>query len=186
MTTSLDRPPVPAASAHAPVDVHWGTDSLRRSLQELWRQRALFPRVGIRVMIKGLAGTILGPFWIIVAPIVSLVGFGILFGSVAKPPSHGIPYLVFMLGGALGWSAFERVAFWGTRSFDVYRRILRNVQIPGLMVPIAGSVIASVEVAMSLVILFGTLIVYWVVDGTMYLRISPQLLLVPVGLVLSV
>jgi lipopolysaccharide transport system permease protein len=186
MTTSLDRPPVPAASAHAPVDVHWGTDSLRRSVEELWRQRALFPRVGIRVMIKGLAGTILGPFWIIVAPIVSLVGFGILFGSIAKPPSHGVPYLVFMLGGALGWSAFERVAFWGTRSFDVYRRITRNVYVPALMVPMAGSVIAAIEVTMSVVILFGALAVYWVIDGHLYLRIGPALLLAPLGVVLAV
>src|SRR3954447_17406033 len=186
MTTSVHEPQVPPTAAAAPVDVHWGTDPLGHAVGDLWHQRSLLPRIGIRVMIKGLAGTMLGPFWIVVAPIVSLIGFGFLFGSIAKPPSHGVPYLVFMLAGALGWSAFERVAFWGTRSFDVYRRILRNVQIPGLMVPIAGSVIASVEVAMSLVILFGTLIVYWVVDGTMYLRISPQLLLVPVGLVLSV
>jgi lipopolysaccharide transport system permease protein len=186
MTTSLHEPKPSTTTAPPRVDVHWGTDSVGRSVGDLWAQRSLLPRIGIRVMIKGLAGTMLGPFWIVVAPIVSLIGFGFLFGSIAKPPSHGVPYLVFMLAGALGWSAFERVAFWGTRSFDVYRRILRNVQIPGLMVPIAGSVIASVEVAMSLVILFGTLIVYWVVDGTMYLRISPQLLLVPVGLVLSV
>jgi lipopolysaccharide transport system permease protein len=186
MTTSLDRPQVPATSAHAAVDVHWGTDSVRRSLLDVWRQRALFPRVGIRVMIKGLAGTMLGPFWIVAAPIVSLVGFGILFGSVAKPPSHGVPYLVFMLGGALGWSAFERVAFWGTRSFDVYRRITRNVYIPSLMVPMAGSVIAAIEVTMSVVILIGALLVYWVIDGHMYLRIGPQLMLAPLGVALSI
>src|SRR3954447_15106535 len=186
MTTSVHEPQVPPTAAAAPVDVHWGTDPLGHAVGDLWHQRSLLPRIGIRVMIKGLAGTMLGPFWIVAAPIVSLVGFGLLFGSIAKPPSHGVPYLVFMLAGALGWSAFERVSFWGTRSFDVYRRIIRNVNVPSLMVPIAGSVIAAVEVAMSLVILLGTLLVYWVIDGHLYLRISPQLLLAPVGLVLSV
>src|SRR4051794_6555482 len=186
MTTSLHEPKPSTTTAPPRVDVHWGTDSVGRSVGDLWAQRSLLPRIGIRVMIKGLAGTMLGPFWIVVAPIVSLIGFGFLSGSIAKPPSHGVPSLVFMLAGALGWSAFERVAFWGTRSFDVYRRIIRNVYVPALLVPMASGVIAAVEVSMSLVLLIGTLLVYWVIDGHLYVHFSPALVLGPIGIALSV
>ena len=41
------------------------------------------------------------------------------------------------------------------------------------MVPVAGSAIAAVD-AMTLVILFGTLLVFWAIDGHLYLRISPE------------
>ena len=185
MTTSLHEPQVPPTAAAAPVDVHWGTDSLGYSVGDVWHQRSLLPRIGIRVMIKGLAGTVLGPFWIVAAPIVSLVGFGFLFGSIAKPPSHGVPYLVFMLAGALGWSAFERVAFWGTRPRRLpphhpqRQRALAHGPDRGVGDRGRRGRDDAAHPVRHAARLLGD-------HGHLYLRISPQLLLAPVGLVLSV
>ena len=51
----------------------------------------------------------LGAAWVIVQPVVNMVIFSVLLGRVAKLPSEGYPYPVFVYAGMLPWSYFATV-----------------------------------------------------------------------------
>jgi ABC-type polysaccharide/polyol phosphate export permease len=185
MATQLDQPLGRAPDTAGAVDVHYGEDSTRKVLVDSWRHLHVIPQLGLRLLVKGLSGTFLGPFWMIVGPILSIFGMGLLFGTIFRAPSNGIPYLIFLLGGALGWRVFDRTAFWGTRSFDVFRRIARNVYLPPVVLPSAAIFMALVELLGIGLVFIGTVVAYIFIDGVFYLQAGPQLLLVPLGMALA-
>ena len=51
----------------------------------------------------------LGPLWIFLNVGWSIAGKAFLFGSVLNVRTpNGVPYIIFMLTGMLGWSLFQR------------------------------------------------------------------------------
>jgi len=184
----------PAASPTVPVTAPGETnDALLithrptpwEMVRDGWSHRALVPRIGIRMIVKGVAGTKLGRGWLGLRPMISIFGMALLFGAVLDTPSHGLPYLVFLLVGSHAWMTFERSAFWGVRSFDSYRRYARTFSFPLILVPTAGLVPAAIEWLVIGAIAVGTLVVFSVLDGNLYLELGPNLLAMVAGYALA-
>jgi lipopolysaccharide transport system permease protein len=154
-------------------------------LADTWRHRALIPRVGIRVIVKGYSGAKLGRFWLVARPVLNIFAMGLLFGAVLSAPSAGRPYLLFLLVGMIAWMSFERFAFWATRSFDIYRRLAHNLAFPLLIVPTAGGMAAAIEFIVLSCLLVVIVLYYLVADGTTYLNFGPELLVAVAGFVLT-
>jgi lipopolysaccharide transport system permease protein len=150
-------------------------------LVDTWRHRALIPRIGIRVIVKGYSGAKLGRFWLIARPVLNIFAMALLFGAVLSAPSAGRPYLLFLLVGMIAWMSFERFAFWATRSFDIYRRLARNLAFPLLIVPTAGGMAAAIEFTVLSTLLAVVVLYYLMADGTTYLNFGPELLVTVAG-----
>jgi lipopolysaccharide transport system permease protein len=176
---------VETASEPALATVETERPTVRRMVADAWRWRRLIPRLGIRVTIKGVGGTILGPGWMILRPAIGIFGMSLLFGRVLNTPSQGLPYLIFMLVGAHAWMLFERPAHWGVRSFDVYRRVVRNLYMPLILVPLAAIVPALLESCVIGTFAAATLLYFWIADGTLYLQLGPELLVAVAGYVMA-
>ena len=58
----------------------------------------------IRVRYKQTA---LGIAWSVLQPLFMMIVFSILFGRIAKIPSDGVPYPVFVFSGLLMWNFFS-------------------------------------------------------------------------------
>ena len=155
-------------------------------LHETWAHRSLLPRIGTRIIVKGTAGAKLGRGWLFLRPTLSIIGFSLLFGAVLDLPSQGVPYLLFLLVGMIGWMAFERFLWWATRSFDSYRRFADNFDLPLLLIPTAGGCVAAIEVGIVSLLAALATVYFGVVDGRFYLDLGPNLLLSVAGLALSV
>jgi lipopolysaccharide transport system permease protein len=169
-----------------PVVVHDHRSSPLELVRRTWQLRSLLPRLGPRQMIKGFAGTKLGPSWLVIRPVVSIFGMALLFGSVLKTPSGGVPYLLFLLVGMVGWMTFQRGVFWATRSFDIYRKVAGRVQIPTLAVPTAALMLMVIEVAIVAVLAAGAAGFYWVTEGELALELArPEALLGIAGILLA-
>lgn len=198
--TSLDRPAEgPALSViepqaleeqatepAAPVVVEDVRRPIRTDLREAWRERRLLLPLGVRLLAKLIAGTKLGRLWLVIRPFMASLGMALIFGGVlgvATP--NGIPYLVFFATGMLCWRMFERVVFFATRSFDLYGKLARTIDVPLLLVPLGATSYPAVEVAMYAAILIGSLLFYLVRDGAMYLQFGPGLLVGLAGLGLA-
>src|SRR5688500_14042727 len=102
-TTEL-RTPFPAGPTTLEDHVPGALELLRRT----WQERSLVPRLGIRVVMKGISGTILGRWWLVIRPVMGIFVMALLFGAVLDAPSQGVPYIVFLLSGLLCWMTFER------------------------------------------------------------------------------
>jgi lipopolysaccharide transport system permease protein len=175
---AVTAPPPAAAPDHVVVRDHRPT--IRGLLRAAWRDRALIPVIGIRVIIKGYAGTKLGRTWLILRPVLSVFAMALLFGAVLDAPSNGVPYVLFLLVGMIAWLSFERFVFWGTRSFDVYRRLAYNLDFPLLLVPTSSAVPASIDVTVLSALALATA----ATDGVQYLQLGPELGLAVAGFAL--
>jgi lipopolysaccharide transport system permease protein len=154
-------------------------------LADTWRHRGLIPRIGIRVIVKGYSGAKLGRFWLVARPVLNIFAMALLFGAVLSAPSAGRPYLLFLLVGMIAWMSFERFSFWATRSFDIYRRLARNLAFPLLVVPTAGGMAAAIEFTVLSSLLVVIVLYYLVADGTTYVNFGPELLVAVGGFVLT-
>ncbi|HJT46070.1 MAG TPA: hypothetical protein VJ721_07335, partial [Chthoniobacterales bacterium] len=73
------------------------------NLRELWGYRDLLwilVERNIKVIYKQTA---LGMTWVALQPLIAAVVLAIVFGRVAKLPSDGVPYLLFVFGGLTAW-----------------------------------------------------------------------------------
>jgi lipopolysaccharide transport system permease protein len=138
MAAPADSTLAPPADAVPEAVLREHRPRVREMVAGAWRHRSLIPRIGIRVIVKGYAGTKLGRTWLVLRPVLSIFAMALLFGAVLNAPSNGVPYVLFLLLGMIAWMSFERVLFWATRSFDVYRRLARNLEFPLLLVPTAS------------------------------------------------
>jgi lipopolysaccharide transport system permease protein len=163
-------------------EVHPG---IRPMVREAWEDLRVVRMLGSRFLAKYVAGTKLGSLWLIIRPLMDSVGKTILFGGVLKVKAPGgVPYYLFLMSGLLAWRLPDRAFLYAARSFGLYRKIMKTFRFPLILVPIAAMAYPAVEAAVYLVVFLGAVVVFWVVDGTLYLQPFPQILLIFPGALL--
>jgi lipopolysaccharide transport system permease protein len=74
--------------------------------RELWAYRELLWVLTMRDIKVRYKQTVLGAAWAIIRPFITMVIFSVVFGQLAKMPSDGYPYPVFVYAGLLPWVFF--------------------------------------------------------------------------------
>jgi Carbamoyltransferase C-terminus/ABC-2 type transporter len=77
------------------------------NLNELWNYRELAWVLTERDIKVRYKQTALGFAWAIIQPVMLMVVFSIFFGGLAKMPSDGLPYPIFVYAGLLPWTFFS-------------------------------------------------------------------------------
>src|SRR4051812_21424276 len=75
-------------------------------LKELWAYRELASVLTMRDIKVRYKQTVLGFTWAIIQPVMMMVVFSIFFGRLAKMPSEGLPYPIFVYAALLPWTFF--------------------------------------------------------------------------------
>jgi lipopolysaccharide transport system permease protein len=96
--------------------------------------------------------SLLGPIWLAVQPLTMLAGFTIVFGSVAKVDTEGIPYPLFAVVGIAVWTTFQSSVLYGTRSVVANKAILSSMPVPRLSF-ISGTMLGNVPQFIFMVLL---------------------------------
>jgi lipopolysaccharide transport system permease protein len=174
------------SAAQDDVVVREHRPTMRGMVADTWHNRHLILPLGIRQIIKGFSGTRIGRPWLVLRPLMSIFGMSLIFGSVLRVPTNGVPYLLFLLIGMTGWLAVERMVFWATRSFDIYRKVAGRLEVPVLLVPAAAVAPMLMEVTIMSSIAAGTAIYYTVTEGSLAINTGPTLILAPAGYALGV
>ncbi len=132
----------------------------RLGLGELWRHRELlwfFTTRNIRARYRQMA---LGPLWILIQPLVSMVIFTLIFGKLAKLPSEGVPYPIFTYTALLPWRFFSTAAQASVGSLVGQMNVISKVYFPRIVVPVSAVFTGIVDLAISFVILAGMMLAY--------------------------
>lgn len=145
-------------------------------LEELWRYRRTFWFLANRSRKRMYQRMTLGVFWVFGRPLLPIVFATIIFGSLLKIPSDGLPYFLFFLTGMSSWMMFERGLMWVTRSLQMNRGLVKQVYFPRLLIPIAAVAPVVVEFGVYMGLLAGAFVYYRVTDGIWYLHVSWGLL----------
>jgi len=73
------------------------------NLVELWRFRELLYFLIWRDVKVRYKQTVLGITWALLQPFLTMLVFTVVFGKVAKLPSHGVPYPILVFAFAESW-----------------------------------------------------------------------------------
>ncbi|MEO9114775.1 MAG: ABC transporter permease [Gemmatimonadaceae bacterium] len=129
--------------------------------------------------------TVLGIAWAVLQPVFSMLIFTVIFGKLAKMPSDGHPYPVFVYAGLLPWMFFSNAVTGASQSLVNQQSLLTKIYLPRLFVPAASIGGGLVDLGVSFGVFAGLLVIYRVAPGWGILAI-PFLILLTVVAALGV
>ncbi len=122
-------------------------------LGELWNYRELLYSFTWRDIKIRYKQTALGFLWAIIQPLFMMLIFTVFFGRLAKIPSDGIPYPLFVLAALLPWTLFAEGITRSTSSMITNAHIMTKVYFPRLIMPFSGILSPLVDFIFSFLIL---------------------------------
>jgi lipopolysaccharide transport system permease protein len=125
---------------------------------ELWEYRELlYALVGRELKVR-YKQTAIGVSWVILQPLITMVIFTVIFGHLAKMPSDGVWYPVFALTALLPWTYFAQAVSRSGTALVGNANLVSKIYFPRILLPLSVIVAPLVDLALSLVLLFGLLI----------------------------
>ncbi|TAM69463.1 MAG: ABC transporter permease [Microbacteriaceae bacterium] len=147
-------------------------------LREFWEAREVLYRFGIRDIVLRYRQTAIGVAWVVLQPLVAAGIFSIVFGSVARLPSGGVPYFVFSFAGMLAWNVFNGVVGRASGSLVANQALVSKVFFPRLLVPLSSVISVLLDFAVAFAMFVVLLFIFGINPGW-------PVLLTPVWLLLT-
>jgi len=133
--------------------------------REMWEARELLFFLMRRDVTVRYKQTVLGVAWAVLQPVFSMLVFTIIFGTLAKMPSEGFPYAIFVYAGLLPWTFFSIAVSTSSQSLVNQQALLTKIYLPRLFVPSTSIGSGLVDFAVSLVVFGGLMAYYGVAPG---------------------
>ncbi len=146
--------------------------------REIWQYKNLLYFLVWRDLKVRYKQTIVGVGWAIFQPFMSMVVFSVFFGKLAKMPSDGIPYPIFVYVGLILWQFFSSSLGETSNCLISNQSIITKIYFPRLVLPISATITHFVDFLISSVILVGLMIYYGYSPHLFGLLILPLLLLI--------
>lgn len=144
------------------IAINWG---------ELWEGRELLYSLVARDITVRYKQTVLGVAWAVLQPVFSMAVFSIIFGQLAKLPSDGQPYAIFVYAGLLPWMFFSNAVTSASGSLVNQQALLTKIYLPRLFVPAASIGGGLVDFAISFVVFVFLMVIYRVAPGSGFLAL---------------
>jgi lipopolysaccharide transport system permease protein len=137
-------------------DLHFG---------ELWHYRDLIRLLVWRDFVAYYKQTILGPLWYVIQPVLTTVVFTVIFGSIAKLSTDGLPPFLFYMAGNTVWSYFSACLVSTSTTFTVNAGIFGKVYFPRLSMPLSVVIsnLISFTIRFSIFLCF---VLYFILTGS--------------------
>src|ERR1022692_2661621 len=146
------------------------------NLRELWSYRDLLVILIGRDIKLRYKQTALGIAWVVLQPLIAALIFAAIFGRLAKLPSDGMPYFLFVFCGLTAWSYFSQALLRASNSLVSNAQLVSKVYFPRLLIPLAHTLAVLLDFVVMLVLLFVLMGVYRVAP-TVHLLALPFFLL---------
>jgi len=137
----------------------------KQYLKDLWSYRELFYFLAWRDILVRYRQTTFGVLWAILRPFLTMVVFSFIFGRIAQLPSNGVPYPILVYSAMLPWYFFAQAFQDSSNSLIVGQNMMAKIYFPRIIMPISTVIVATVDFAISFLILIGLMI---------YFRYPPQ------------
>ncbi|MFA6333577.1 MAG: ABC transporter permease [Methanoregula sp.] len=129
-------------------------------LKELWAYRELIVSFSLRDIKLRYKQTGLGIAWAALQPLLTMLIFTVIFGGLAKIPSDGVPYPLFVLAALLPWTLFSEGLTRSTTSMITNANIMTKVYFPRLIMPLSSIISPLVDFVISFFILMAMMFYY--------------------------
>jgi lipopolysaccharide transport system permease protein len=114
----------------------------RHYWHDLWRYRELFYVLAWRDISVRYKQTVVGVLWAVIQPLMVTLIFTFVFGRLAKMPSEGVPYPLWVFAATMPWQFFAASLAGASQSLVGNANLISKVYFPRLIVP-AGAVVTT-------------------------------------------
>jgi len=129
-------------------------------LKEIWDYRELLYFLTKRDIKVRYKQTVLGGLWAIIQPVFMMVVFTLFFGRLAKMPSDGIPYPIFVYAGLLPWTYFANAVSASGNSLVGSANLITKVYFPRLIIPASASLAGLLDFFIAMLVM-GAMMIYY-------------------------
>ncbi|WP_300156616.1 ABC transporter permease [Solidesulfovibrio sp.] len=117
--------------------------------RDMWQHREFLQELILRDLRVRYKQTLIGVAWVALRPLVTLLIFSFVFGTVASMASNGLPYPLLVFAGMLPWTLFSNIVIDVSNSILGNSSIVGKIYFPRLLVPCAAVGINLVDYAVS-------------------------------------
>jgi lipopolysaccharide transport system permease protein len=135
------------------------------NLRDLWIYRELIFFMIWRDIKVRYKQTLLGAAWAVIQPVLTMLVFNFIFGTVAKVPTEGIPYPIFSYTALLPWGLFTAALNNASRSLTSNQNMITKIYFPRLVLPLSSVLGGLVDFAIAFLILIVLMIYYRITPG---------------------
>lgn len=147
------------------------------ALSDLWLYRELLYFLVWRDIKVRYKQTALGVAWVVMQPLLTTVVFSVFLGLLARVPSDGAPYPVFVFAAMLPWTYFSGAVATSGNSLVGSSHLITKVYFPRVIIPMAAVGGRLVDFLVSFVVLALLMALYGVVPTWNLLMLVPLTLL---------
>lgn len=137
----------------------------QRYWQSLWAKRSLLYYLSRKDLTVRYKQTFVGVAWVLIRPFLTMLVFTVIFGSIAKLDSNGLPYGFIVYAGVVPWTLFANLFSETSGSLMANGALLRKVHCPRLIFPAASLLVALADCAVSLILLILMMLWYQIVPS---------------------
>lgn len=169
---------------------HWDWENSNQSswsnlsVKELWAYRNLLFRLIRRDFLVNYQQTLLGPLWVVLQPILTLIVYVMVFSRWMGVDTGSSPPVLFYLCGILLWGLFSDL-FTGTAFiFTHYSSLYTKVYFPRLIIPISVAGTQLLRFLIQFLLLVAVFIIYAVFRDFRF-PLNFWLLVLPLSIMLT-
>jgi lipopolysaccharide transport system permease protein len=131
---------------------------LVRPFSESWHHRDLIAAILRRELRERFSGSMAGWVWAVLAPLISLVTYTIVFGGAVKLPnntesSSAIDYALFVFGGLVAFNFFTEMAYRAPSLLHEYAHYIKQTMFPAEMLPVISTLRATTYATIGLALM---------------------------------
>jgi lipopolysaccharide transport system permease protein len=153
-------------------------------LRDLWAYRELLYFLTWRDVKVRYKQTALGIVWVVLQPLLSTLIFTVFLGKLARVPSDGIPYPLFVYAAMLPWTFLSSAITSCSTTLVGNANLITKIYFPRLLMPAAAVTARMVDLGIAFIILIG-LMIYYGAAFTRTLLLLPLLVVLVVALALG-
>ncbi|MEJ2724566.1 MAG: ABC transporter permease [Deltaproteobacteria bacterium] len=143
--------------------------------KEIWDYRELLYFLTKRDIKVRYKQTVLGGLWAIIQPAFTMIVFTLFFGRLAKVPSEGMPYPIFVYVGLLPWTYFANAVSNSGNSLVGSANLITKIYFPRLIVPASASLAGLLDLFIAMFVLAVLMIHYHFVPSILGVFLFPFL-----------
>ena len=161
---------------HFKTHIRPQTEWFEVDVGEIFRYKDLIFLFFKRNYVTRYKQTILGPLWLILNPLITVLLYSLVFGNIAGLSTDGAPRLVFYLCSNAIWTFFATSLTQTAGTFTTNAALMGKVYFPRLVMPISSVLTGMIDLVIQVMMLIVIMIGYTLSGNTF--RVGPQLLLV--------
>ena len=124
-------------------DVSWDweisckTSYWNESFKTIWSYRHFVGNLIRRQFLLHYQQTVLGPLWMLLQPVLTLITYVLVFGNMVKLSTGTLPPVLFYFAGIILWSFFSETFGSTSNTFRDNIHIFSKVYFPRMIVPLS-------------------------------------------------